>query len=162
MPGQSSTDLPRASGSEASALKNPQKMGSIRPPLLGFRLCAFLASVAFSGCATVRVSRPDHWAVATNPPKRWEAPNDAFTVADAATFPIKETVYVKWWGLSQRNIDPGEGANFGLAEVKVSTNLGFALVSLCTLGILQPITIEWRSMKQPQPSGGDFNSVRHE
>lgn len=67
-----------------------------------------------------------------------------------------ETVWALAWGLVQNrpNIDNCEGQ--GLAEVRVTTNLGYTLLTIATLGFASPARVEWRCAKAtpaPEPIG---------
>ncbi len=69
-----------------------------------------------------------------------------------------EIVWALAWGLVQEapRIDNCEGQD--LAEVEVTSNLGFALLTIMTLGFVAPVKVEWRCGK-PAPTdsviGGD-------
>ncbi len=69
-----------------------------------------------------------------------------------------EIVWALAWGLVQEapRIDNCQGQD--LAEVEVTSNLGFALLTIVTLGFLAPVKVEWRCGK-PTPTdsviGGD-------
>jgi hypothetical protein len=89
---------------------------------------------ATSGCATNRISSPDRWAHATQPER--------------------ETVWSFLWGSVQQDVRPPNCPGPGLSEVTVKSNVGFALVSVLSLGIAMPVTIEWRCAKD-KPTGGD-------
>ena len=43
-----------------------------------------------------------------------------------------------------------------LDEVRVSTNFGFALVTVLSLGIWQPIEVNWRCAEAADSGSGDF------
>jgi hypothetical protein len=123
-------------------------------------LLAILVLGLNTGCASVRIARPDNWDPATQPKTRWVAPNDAYTVSSAATAPERTTVWVFGWGgippTGQKNIDPCNCRGNWLAEVRVSTNIGFELISVLSLGMAQPFTVEWRCAKLPQPASAGF------
>lgn len=108
------------------------------------------------GCGTVRIARPDHWTPAVEPKEEWTAVNDAYAVSSSATTLQRKTIWILVWGLNQTNLDPSDCLGNGLAEVRVSTNLGFEMISVLSLGFFQPITVEWRCAKEPQSSGNDF------
>ncbi len=59
------------------------------------------------------------------------------------------------WGLVQQNpqIDNCQGQ--ALAEVRVTSNFGFALLTVATLGLAAPAKVEWRCAKA-QPRGGEI------
>jgi len=72
-----------------------------------------------------------------------------------------EVVWSLAWGLLQEtpvvNCDvPLAGADtlrLPAAEVRVSTNLGFVLVTVATLGFAAPARVEWKCAKE-KPTGG--------
>lgn len=68
------------------------------------------------------------------------------------TEPKRDTVWSLAWGLAQEvpPIDNCQGQP--LAEVHMSTNLGFALITVLTLGFASPQIVEWRCAgAQPSP-----------
>lgn len=74
----------------------------------------------------------------------------------AATEYESETVWALAWGLAQQqpNIDNCKGQ--GLAEVRVTTNLGYALLTIATLGFASPARLQWKCAKvtpDPEPIG---------
>lgn len=58
-----------------------------------------------------------------------------------------------WGGIRQdlpvANCRLGSGQRLGIEEVKVETNLGYALISVATLGFWVPIEVSWRCAKPP-------------
>lgn len=133
---------------------NPQTM---RSPHKLISLRAIIAFTLLSqACATVRISRPGIWAPAVHPRETWMTSNLAHTAASPATDFEKRTVWILFWGWNQQNIRPFNCYGNGLAEVRVSTNLGYALISVLTLGFVQPLTIEWECAKQTQAQVKDF------
>jgi hypothetical protein len=116
----------------------------------------FLFTLSLPSCATVRISRPGIWAPAVHPRETWMSSNIAHTAASPATDFQKRTVWILFWGWNQENIRPFDCYGNGLAEVRVSTNLGYAFISVLTLGFVQPLTIEWECAKQTQPEVKDF------
>jgi hypothetical protein len=117
-------------------------------------LSAILA--ASQGCATVRVARPDNWTPDLSQGVAYVANNTAYSVSSPATRLESKTVWVCWWGLHQQNVDPTNSLNGNLAEVRVRTNLAFELISVLTLGFVQPVTVDWRCAKDPQSTVKDF------
>ena len=73
-------------------------------------------------------------------------------VAAPATLPESRTLWTLAWGLVQPDVRPDNCAAKALAETTVSTNLGFSLLSVATLGFVAPATVEWRCAK-PCPGG---------
>lgn len=77
---------------------------------------------------------------------------------DPSTNYEKKTVCSLFWGLGQRNVVAQNCDSLKLKsidEVKVSTNLGYALITVVTLGIVCPMTIEWKCPK-PCPREGEI------
>lgn len=74
----------------------------------------------------------------------------------AATEYEKRTVYSLFWGLAQENIPASDCLSGGINEVRVSTNFGYALVSVATLGIVVPLDMEWRCAKEAPPDTSVF------
>jgi hypothetical protein len=68
----------------------------------------------------------------------------------------QKTVWILFWGWNQENIRPADCVGNGFAEVRVSTNLAFALISVASLGFAQPITIQWKCAKPEQSDVKDF------
>lgn len=69
----------------------------------------------------------------------------------------KKTVHNLLWGLLTQDAPAmdcvGEGKSNGLDEVRVSTNLGYLIVSVATLGIWVPLDVEWRCARLPVEEG---------
>ena len=77
------------------------------------------------------------------------------TKFDPSTTYVKKTAHSFFWGLVQkreRGVDvvaancDSLGLN-SLDEVRVTTNFGFALLTVATLGIWSPMTMEWKCPK---------------
>jgi hypothetical protein len=51
------------------------------------------------------------------------------------------------------NCTLGDGTRIGIEEVRVDTNLGFAALTVVTLGIWAPLKVSWRCAKPPAPRG---------
>lgn len=71
-----------------------------------------------------------------------------------ATDAETRTLHAFFWGLVEQNLDVNNCEGNGLAEVTTKTNLGFALVSVLTLGIWVPMQVEWRCAKDE--GGGEI------
>ena len=109
------------------------------------------------GCSSVRIARRGQWQPITIEGKnQYEAPNNAYGVLSPATTVRRKTVCQYAWGFSQRNIDCSDCVPGTLAEVKISNNLGYELISVLTLGFFQFQTVEWRCAKEPQTAGDEF------
>jgi hypothetical protein len=67
----------------------------------------------------------------------------------------KRTLYSFAWGLVQQNVPAQDCASNALDEVRVTTNFGYVLISVVTLGIVVPVDVEWRCAKEPIPSTPD-------
>ena len=65
-----------------------------------------------------------------------------------ATFKNKITTSAYLWGLVEPKRIPADNCHGnGMSNVTVKTNLGFSLISILTLGIVMPMTIEWECAK---------------
>src|SRR6266702_6821567 len=129
-----------------------------RKRLLGRALSMIILTV-IPACGTVRIARPDHWnpkSQAQDKNVTYEAANNAFAVSSPATNVQRRSVWVRWWGWDQQNVDPRDCLGDGLAEVEISRNLGDDLVSVITFGCFHRYTIEWRCAKQNQQTDGEF------
>ena len=73
----------------------------------------------------------------------------------SATEARSETLWSLGWGLVQERPRVDNCQDQALAEVTQSTNLGFALISVLTLGLAMPQQVEWRCAKA-QPTPGDL------
>jgi len=77
---------------------------------------------------------------------------------DPSTNYESKTVHTLFWGLVQedviaKNCDALEVK--GLDEVRVTTNYGYSLITVLTLGIWCPTQIEWKCSK-PCPREGEL------
>jgi hypothetical protein len=75
---------------------------------------------------------------------------------DPSTNYQKKNVSAFFWGLVQKNVIAGNCDSLkvnSLDEVHVKTNFGYALITVVTLGIWCPMTIEWKCAK-PCPREG--------
>jgi hypothetical protein len=73
-----------------------------------------------------------------------------------ATEPQAATLWSFVWGLVQPTLRPSTCQGNGVAEVTSSTNLGFAVLTVVTLGLVAPIEVEWRCAKDSPSQGDDF------
>lgn len=72
----------------------------------------------------------------------------------AATDYQSVTQWSFFWGVWQREPQPDNCNGAALKEVKVSSNLGFALLTAATLGLVAPERISWKCAKAtPEPGG---------
>ncbi len=58
-----------------------------------------------------------------------------------------EVVWSLVWGLVQQNPQIDNCHGQALAEVRVTTNFGFTLLTVATLGLVAPAKVEWRCAK---------------
>jgi hypothetical protein len=111
---------------------------------MGFKLPARIVAVGLllpaltlaPGCYHYQVSRSDQWAPATQVERR--------------------TVWSFLWGLAQQNVHPENCHGDGLANVRVSTNILFMLISIGSFGSAVPMTVEWQCAKKAPAGGNDF------
>jgi len=101
---------------------------------LARRLALLLSTVLLTGCWYHRIEV--------------SSPVTAATDYESATY---------WsfaWGVWQREPPPLNCKGQGLKEVKVSSNLGFALLTVATLGLVAPERIAWKCAKPTPVEGG--------
>ena len=103
-------------------------------------LSAFAVSVlAAAGCSTttVSVANPD-------PVTEYRERN--------------KTAHTFFWGLVQdpQTVVAENCESNSLDNVRVSTNYGFALVTVLSLGIWSPLEVNWRCAEAPDSGSGDF------
>ena len=78
---------------------------------------------------------------------------------DPSTHYNKKFVSSFFWGLVQQNVVASNCDSLqvnSLDEVHVKTNLGYAVLTVLTLGIWCPMTVEWKCAK-PCPREGDIH-----
>lgn len=78
---------------------------------------------------------------------------------DPSTNYKRKTVNSFFWGLVQQNIVASNCDSLkinSLDEVHVKNNFGYALITVVTLGIWSPMTIEWKCSK-PCPREGEIH-----
>ncbi len=74
--------------------------------------------------------------------------------ANPSTFPRAKTLHALFWGLVQDESLAGvcrEGE--ALASVRTTSNLGFAFVTVVTLGIWSPARVEYECVNQTPATG---------
>ena len=76
---------------------------------------------------------------------------------EGVTEPHKKTMHALFWGLIQENEFADNCLGQGIHEVRVSTNFGYALVSVVTLGIWVPMDIEWTCAGEAPPDSSVFD-----
>jgi hypothetical protein len=75
----------------------------------------------------------------------------------AATEPRRVTLWSTLWGLSQQNINTDETCvGNPVAEVTTSTNIGYVLLTVVSLGFAAPVEVEWKCAKDRPGKGDDF------
>lgn len=76
---------------------------------------------------------------------------------DPGTEYQSKTVHSLFWGLAQsKNVAPENCKPVqGLDEVHIKHNFGFSLLTVITLGIWCPTTVQWKCSK-PCPTVGDL------
>jgi hypothetical protein len=65
-----------------------------------------------------------------------------------------EVVWSLFWGLVQENPQITNCQGQGLSEVRNTTNFGFALLTVATLGIASPQRVEWKCAPATPSAGG--------
>lgn len=107
-----------------------------RAPLL--LMAALLLTMAWGpGCYHSRVLPPQ-----PNPATEYE----------------KRTVHALAWGLVQQNTFAEDCRSNALDEVRISSNLGYSILTVVTLGFWMPLEVEWRCAKNPVDEG-EFGAV---
>jgi hypothetical protein len=88
-------------------------------------------SVLLTGCYHYRVTAPE--------------------VADLSDHPVSETKWAIAWGLVQEDASDTSCVcmNNGIKEITASTNLGYTLLSVVTLGVVVPMDVEYVCGKPP-------------
>ncbi len=71
--------------------------------------------------------------------------------AQPATDPETQTVHSLWWGMQQENVQPSNCNSNALQQVRVDWNFSYALLTVVTLGIWSPMTVQWQCAKTPAP-----------
>ena len=69
---------------------------------------------------------------------------------DPSTHYNKKTVSSFFWGLVQQNVVASNCDSLkvtSIDELHVKTNLGYAVITVITLGIWCPMTVEWKCAK---------------
>jgi hypothetical protein len=65
------------------------------------------------------------------------------------------TLWSSLWGTQQQNINTGQTClSNPTAEVTMSSNFGYALLTVLSLGFVAPIDVEWKCAKDSPTSGG--------
>jgi|GraSoiStandDraft_12_1057312.scaffolds.fasta_scaffold1080552_1 Bor protein len=85
-----------------------------------------------------------------------------FTNGQPATEYTQKTAHSLFWGLVQQDVKPPITNNCvsnAMQEVRVTTNFGYAFLTVVTLGIWSPMEIEWRCAKQPPPHPGPIGAA---
>ncbi|MBY0426557.1 MAG: Bor family protein [Cytophagales bacterium] len=66
-----------------------------------------------------------------------------------STLPKPKVVYAFFWGAVEpkKELQPDDCNGNGLSKVYVTTNYGFALITVLTLGMVTPMTVQWECAK---------------
>lgn len=76
---------------------------------------------------------------------------------EPATDYQKKTMHSLFWGLVQEKPTFTDNClGKGIHEVRVSTNAGYLLLSVATLGIWVPMDVEWKCTKETPPDTSAF------
>lgn len=72
-----------------------------------------------------------------------------------------KTVNNFFWGLLQQNVEVGRQncPSNALQEVRVTTNFGYALVTIVTLGIWSPLEVQYKCAKPAAPPPPHFGAA---
>jgi hypothetical protein len=105
-----------------------QVFGYCRPYVLILLLLPLL-----SGCYHYRVVAPD---------------------PEPATEYENRVVHSLFWGLLQaKDISAVDCLSNAIDEVRVTTNLGYSVISVATVGVWTPMNLQWRCAKEPIQEG---------
>ncbi|WP_461131323.1 Bor/Iss family lipoprotein [Spirosoma aerophilum] len=77
---------------------------------------------------------------------------------DPSTGYQKKTAHSFFWGLVQKNVIATNCDSLNLKsldEVRMTTNFGYSLITVATLGIWSPVRVEWKCPK-PCPREGEL------
>ena len=67
----------------------------------------------------------------------------------------QETLWCSLWGTRQQNINTDQTCvNNPTAEVTMSGNFGYTLLTVLSLGFVSPIDVEWKCAKDRSTGGG--------
>lgn len=73
---------------------------------------------------------------------------------DPATDYESRVAHSLFWGLMQaRDISADDCLSNALDEVRVTTNLGYSVISVATIGIWMPMNVQWKCAKEPLQEG---------
>jgi len=73
---------------------------------------------------------------------------------DPATDYESRIAHSLFWGLIQsKDISADDCLSNALDEVHVTTNLGYSIISVATVGIWMPVNIQWKCAKEPLLEG---------
>ena len=75
---------------------------------------------------------------------------------DPSTGYQKKTAHSFFWGLVQQNVVATNCDSLklkSLDEVRITTNFGYSLLTVATLGIWSPVQVEWKCPKPCTPEG---------
>jgi hypothetical protein len=72
----------------------------------------------------------------------------------------QRTVHVLFWGLLQQDTPASDCASNALDEVVTTTNLGYLLISVATVGIWVPMQVKWRCAKESLQEGEPIGQWR--
>lgn len=99
-------------------------------------MLAVALGVSLAGCYTYRVEVPS-------------------PVSPGVTEYKGEVLWSLFWGFKQEVPRVDNCRKLGMSEVKISSNLGFALITIFTLGIASPLKAEWKCAP-PTPAPGSI------
>jgi len=75
---------------------------------------------------------------------------------EPATDVQKVTTHALFWGLVQENVTAANCRDGGIQQVRISTNFGYLVLSVATLGIWVPLDVEWQCAKASPPDTSAF------
>lgn len=98
-------------------------------------VAVLLLLVYSGGCYHYRIATPEE-----NPATEWKPPK-------------RKVVHALAWGLlnkPQSAVASGCETTNSLDQVRITTNLGYTIITVLTLGFWSPLEVEWRCSKEQQ------------
>lgn len=112
---------------------SPAFRSQLKNPARHFLIILLLSIPLINGCYHYRVVAPD---------------------PEPATDYESRVAHSLFWGLLQsKDISADDCQSNALDEVRMTTNLGYSVISVATLGIWMPMNVQWKCAKEPLQEG---------
>jgi hypothetical protein len=150
--------LPKKSDIPASDCRNNTSIDEVRTSSnLGFSVLT-VATIGFWSPSQVewRCSKPHETPGTIHKPKpaSLALTMPAQPQTETAKRSGRQTIHTLGWGLVAENAVANNCADSNaMDEVRVSSNLGYHVLTVATLGFWSPTTVEWKCSSPPQTSG---------